>query len=47
MLINVKVEWITFVLRILEIQGSNLGRKTVYPDRFFVISPNPSNQIKG
>jgi hypothetical protein len=29
---NVVVEWLTLLLRIREISGSNLGPKTGYPD---------------
>jgi hypothetical protein len=29
---NVVVEWLTLLLRIREVQGSNLGPETVYPE---------------
>jgi hypothetical protein len=29
---NVVVEWLTLLLRIGEVQGSNIGLKTGYPD---------------
>jgi hypothetical protein len=32
---NVVVEWLTFLLRIKEIPGSNLGSETGNPDSFF------------
>jgi hypothetical protein len=34
---NVVVEWLTLLLRIREVPGSNLGPDTGYPDRVFVI----------
>jgi hypothetical protein len=43
---NVVVEWLTHLLRIREVPGSNFGPETGYPDwgfsRFFSISPENS-----
>jgi hypothetical protein len=32
---NVVVDWLAFLLRILDVQGSNLGPETGYPDEVF------------
>jgi hypothetical protein len=38
---NVVVKWLTLMLRIREFPGSNLGPKTGYSDRAFVLSSVP------
>jgi hypothetical protein len=44
---NVVVEWITLMLRIREVPGSNLGPETGYLHRLFVVFLSPSRQIPG
>jgi hypothetical protein len=43
---NVMVEWLTFLLRIREVLGSNLGPETGYPERF-VVFLYPSRRTPG
>jgi hypothetical protein len=45
--LNVVVEWLTRLLRIREVPGSNLGPDTGYTDRFFVVFVSPSRQVLG
>jgi hypothetical protein len=35
------VEWLTLLLRIWEVSGSNLGPETEYSERSFVVFPSP------
>jgi hypothetical protein len=44
---HVAVEWLTLLLRIREVPGANLGPRTCYSDRFFVVFPSPSRRIPG
>jgi hypothetical protein len=47
-LLNVVVEWLTLLLRILRVLGSNLGTETGYPElRFFIVFLSPSRKIPG
>jgi hypothetical protein len=46
MITNVLVEWLTLLLTIREVPGSNLGRETGYPD-FFLVLLSPSRLILG
>jgi hypothetical protein len=39
--LRIVVEWLTFLLLIREVLGSNLGQETGYPDMVFL---NASNQ---
>jgi hypothetical protein len=40
------VEWLTLLIRIREVTGSNLGPEIDYPDRFFVISSVPPGKCR-
>jgi hypothetical protein len=44
---NVVVEWLTHLLRIRDVPGSNLGTETSYPELNFVVFLSPSRQIPG
>jgi hypothetical protein len=44
---NVVIEWVTTLLLIREVPGSNLGPATGFPDRVFVLLLSPSRQIPG
>jgi hypothetical protein len=35
-------QWLTLLVRIRVVPGSNLGQETGYPDRFFMVSLSPS-----
>jgi hypothetical protein len=42
------VEWLTLLFHIREVQGSNLGPETGYPDcEFFIVFLSPSMQMPG
>jgi hypothetical protein len=41
------VEWLTLLLHIREILGSNLGLESGYSDRFFVVSSVPPGECQG
>jgi hypothetical protein len=43
--LNVVVDWLTLLLRIREVPGPILCPKTVYPDRFYVVSFSLSRQL--
>jgi hypothetical protein len=43
---NVEVEWLTLLLRIREVRGSNLGPDSGYPE-FIVPFLSPSMQMPG
>jgi hypothetical protein len=42
---NIVVEWLAFLLRVLESLGLNLGTETGYPDRDFLDFLSPSLQV--
>jgi hypothetical protein len=43
---NVVVEWLTLLLRIQEVPGSNLDSEACYPE-FFVVFLSPSRRMRG
>jgi hypothetical protein len=45
--LNVVVEWLTHLLRIREVPGSNLGTETGYPEEGFGVFLSHSRQIQG
>jgi hypothetical protein len=47
MLPNVVAEWLTFLLRIPDVPGSNLSLRPAIQTKIFVVSGSPSNEIPG
>jgi hypothetical protein len=41
------VEWLTLLLNIQEVLGSNLGPETCCPGRFLVVFPQPFDTVAG
>jgi hypothetical protein len=45
-ILNIMAEWLTLLLHIYEVQGSNLGPETRYPE-VFMIFLSPYRQMSG
>jgi hypothetical protein len=46
-MLNVMVEWLTILLHIREVLGSNVGPEISYSNRFLMVFLRPTRQMLG